>query len=112
LGFIAEMNGTNIFMVKDGVLLTPHADACLHGITRALVIELAQSLGIPCVERNLSLTELYAADEAFGTGSMGELTPVVEVDGRRITNRRGSTITQQLTVAFHGLAHKYSAPLD
>jgi branched-chain amino acid aminotransferase len=112
LGFIAEMNGTNIFMVKDGVLLTPHADACLHGITRALVIELAQSLGIPCVERNLSLTELYAADEAFGTGSMGELTPVVEVDGRRITNRRGSTITQQLTAAFHGLAQKYSAPLD
>ena len=112
LGFIAEMNGTNIFMVKDGVLLTPHADACLHGITRALVIELANSLGIPCMERNLSLTELYAADEAFGTGSMGELTPVVEVDGRRITNRRGSTITQQLTSAFHGLAQKYSAPLD
>jgi len=43
---------------------------------------------------------------------MGELTPVVEVDGRRITNRRGSTITQQLTAAFHGLAQKYSAPLD
>jgi len=112
LGFIAEMNGTNIFMVKDGVLLTPHADACLHGITRALVIELAHILGIPCVERNLSLTELYAADEAFGTGSMGELTPVVEVDGRSITNRRGSTITQQLTTAFHGLAKKYSEPLN
>ena len=112
LGFIAEMNGTNIFMVKDGLLLTPHADACLHGITRALVIELAHILGIPCVERNLSLTELYAADEAFGTGSMGELTPVVEVDGRSMTNRRGSTITQQLTTAFHGLAKKYSEPLN
>jgi len=57
------------------------------------------------------LTELYAADEAFGTGSMGELTPVVEVDGRVIHNRRGSTITQQLTEAFHHLAGRYSSPL-
>jgi len=97
--------------VKDGVLLTPHADACLHGITRALVIELAAELGIRCVERNLSLTELYAADEAFGTGSMGELTPVVEVDGRVLQNRRGSAVTQQLTEAFHRLAGRYSTPI-
>jgi len=71
LGFIAEMNGTNIFMVKNGTLLTPTADACLHGITRGLVLELAREHGIQVEERNISLTELYAADEAFGTGSMG-----------------------------------------
>ena len=65
LGFISEMNGTNIFMVKNGTLLTPTADACLHGITRGLVIELARANGIVVEERNISLTELYAADEAF-----------------------------------------------
>ncbi len=63
------------------------------------------------MERNLSLTELYAADEAFGTGSMGELTPVVEVDGRVLQNRRGSAVTQQLTEAFHRLAGRYSTPI-
>lgn len=108
LGFIAEMNGTNIFMVKDGVLLTPTADACLHGITRGLVLRLAKDAGIPVQERNVSLTELYAADEVFGTGSMGELTPVVEVDGRKIENRRGTTISRQLVAAFEGIRDELS----
>ena len=108
LGFIAEMNGTNIFMVKDGVLLTPTADACLHGITRGLVLRLAKDAGIPVQERNVSLTELYAADEVFGTGSMGELTPVVEVDGRKIENRRDTTISRQLVAAFEGIRDELS----
>jgi branched-chain amino acid aminotransferase len=70
-----------------------------------------EQISIHCVERNLSLTELYAADEAFGTGSMGELTPVVEVDGRVLQNRRGSNVTQQLMKAFHRLASRYSTPI-
>lgn len=111
LGFIAEMNGTNIFLVKDGVLLTPTADACLHGITRGLVIRIAEMLEIPVQECNVSLTELYSADEAFGTGSMGELTPVVEVDGRAIVNRRGSNITEQLVEAFEGVREELSVTI-
>ena len=59
------MNGTNIFLVKNGRLLTPTADACLHGITRGLVIEIARENAIEVEERNISLTELYAADEAL-----------------------------------------------
>ena len=111
LGFIAEMNGTNIFMVKNGRLLTPTADACLHGITRGLVIELAQANGVAVEERNISLTELYAADEAFGTGSMGELTPIVEVDGRVLVNRSQSHLTAQLIHWFQGVHEKLSTPL-
>jgi branched-chain amino acid aminotransferase len=100
-GFVAEMNGTNIFMLRGGHLLTPHATNCLPGITRGIVLELGKELGIPTQERDLSLTELYTADEAFGTGTMGELTPVVEVDGRRIGNGQGGPLTAHLAEAFH-----------
>jgi len=97
-GFVAELNDTNLFMVKEGVLLTPFADACLHGITRGLVIEIARELGVEVIERNLSLVEFYAADEIFATGTMGELTPVVEVDGRDTSSSR--EITSKLQKAF------------
>ena len=88
------MNGTNIFLVKM-VDYHPTPDACLHGITRGLVIEIARENAIEVEERNISLTELYAADEAFGTGSMGELTPIIEVDedfakSGRLTNDSGT----------------------
>jgi len=90
-GFLSELNGTNIFHVKNGTLYTPHADACLPGITRALILECANELGIKSIEKNISLTELYAADEAFCTGSMGEITPIVNADGRAIKNQKTTT---------------------
>lgn len=99
-GFIAELNDTNLFLVKDGVVLTPPADACLHGITRGLVIELCHDLGILCMERNLSLTEAYNADEVFASGTMGELTPVVEIDGRQIKNSSDVQVLKKLQSAF------------
>jgi branched-chain amino acid aminotransferase len=105
-GFIAELNDTNLFLVKNGTVLTPHADACLHGITRGLVIDLCSELGIPCLERNLSLTEAYNADEVFGTGTMGELTPVTEIDGRKITNRSSDKVLAQLQERFKKIIPK------
>lgn len=90
-GFLSELNGTNIFIVNKGVLYTPHADACLPGITRALVLECAKEVKIEAIEKNVSLTELYAADEAFCTGSMGEITPIVKADGRAIKNLQTTT---------------------
>ena len=90
-GFLSELNGTNIFHVKNGTLYTPHADACLPGITRALILECANEIGIKSIEKNISLTELYAADEAFCTGSMGEITPIVNADGRAIKNQKTTT---------------------
>jgi len=75
-GFIAETNATNIFMAKNGKLFTPSSDSCVQGITRHFVIKLAQDLGIECLEKNISLTDIYNADEVFVSGTMGELTPV------------------------------------
>jgi branched-chain amino acid aminotransferase len=105
-GFIAELNDTNLFLVKNGTVFTPYADACLHGITRGLVIDLCRELGIICRERNLSLTEAYNADEVFGTGTMGELTPVTEIDGRKITNRSGEKVLSQLQERFKKIIPK------
>ncbi len=83
-GFVAELNDTNLFFAKNGRLFTPHANACLPGITRGLTIDIARNLGIEVTEADLSLTEFYAADEVFCTGTMGELAPVAEIDGRKI----------------------------
>jgi len=106
-GYASELNGTNIFMVKNKVLYTPHADACLHGITRGLCIELARDNNIVCIEKNISLTELYAADEVFCTGTMGELTPIKLIDGRDISNDKDSDIMKTLNTAFHAIIPQY-----
>ncbi|MFY0607006.1 MAG: aminotransferase class IV [Cyclobacteriaceae bacterium] len=100
-GFVSELNDTNLFMVKDGKLMTPFADACLHGITRGLVMELAEAEKIPSEERNLTLVDFYNADEVFATGTMGELTPVTEIDGRIIENKSGLQVREQLQAAFN-----------
>lgn len=110
-GFVAELNDINLFMIKDNVVYTPHADACLHGITRSLVMELCKANNIPIEERNLSLTEFYTADEVFGTGTMGELTPVTEIDGRKIINRSGRSLLAELREKFKNLIPKYSEKL-
>jgi branched-subunit amino acid aminotransferase/4-amino-4-deoxychorismate lyase len=102
-GFASETNATNIFFVKRGAVLTPHADACLPGITRRKVIALARSLGLEATERRVSIAEVYAADEMFTTGTMGELVPVVEVDGRRIGSGFRGPVTAKLQEAYSKL---------
>ena len=102
-GFLAELNGTNIFIIRKGQLCTPYANACLHGITRGVIMDLADSLQIPAVECNLSLTELYAADGAFATGTMGELTPIIRADGRIIASCRELEVYTRITEAFNAL---------
>lgn len=102
-GFLAETNATNVFLIRDGVLGTPFGHACLPGITRGYTLDLAKELGIPMREGDYSLTELYTADEAFTTGTMGGLAHIVEVDGRRIgpADRQGpGPVTAQLQAAY------------
>lgn len=99
-GFVAETNATNLFMFKDDTLLTPAADHCLPGITRATVLSLAEELDIAAVERRISLAEFHAADEVFTTGTMGELTPVVRIDGRAIGDGAVGKRTTQMRQAF------------
>ena len=102
-GFLAETNATNLFLIRDGVLCTPFGHACLPGITRAYTLALASDLEIPVREGDYSLTELYTADEAFTTGTMGGLAHVIDVDGRRIgpADRQGpGPVTTQLQSAY------------
>ena len=105
-GFVSETNATNIFMVDDGVLLTPHADYCLTGVTRETVLILAPELNIPFEVRRISLAEFHAADEVFTTGTMGELTPVTMIDGRVIGDGKRGPITELLQSTYSTLPER------
>lgn len=83
-GFVAETNATHVFMVDRGEVVTSRTTACPEGITRTVVLELCRRYAVPHAERDLSLTEVYRADEVFCTGTMGEIAPVVRIDGRPI----------------------------
>lgn len=95
-GFVSETNDTNLFIVKKGILRTPHADSCLPGLTRRMILDICAEVGIKAEERNLSLTELYTADEVFTSGTMGELTPVLEADGRTIGEGTVGPLTKRM----------------
>jgi len=99
-GYVAEATGENIFIVRDGLIKTPPLSSVLPGITRASIITLAQDRGMPVEERRFSRDELYLADEAFFTGTAAEVTPVREVDGRRIGPGQPGPITLNLQEAF------------
>ena len=89
-GFVATCNSTHFFIVRKGEVWTSSGKYCLGGITRGLVIELCRDNGIPVVEKDFSLTDVYGADEAFVTGTFAGVVPVREVDGRKLTERLGS----------------------
>lgn len=110
-GFISETNDTNVFIVRNGVLYTPFADSCLPGITRRMILDLARIDGIAATEKNLSLTELYVADEAFTTGTMGELTPILQADGRVIGEGLPGPMTKQLQRRHREFAWETGEPL-
>src|SRR6266487_1588887 len=96
-GFVAETNATHVFIVTGGLLATPAAVACPEGITRAVVLEIAASAGIPYATGDYSLTQLYTADEVFVTGTMGGIAPVVSLDGRTIGTGKPGPVTLRLT---------------
>ena len=110
-GFVSETNDTNLFVVSRGVLATPHADSCLPGITRRMILDIAGNHEIPAAERNISLTELYTADEVFTTGTMGELTPVLEADGRTIGDGTAGSMTRRLQDLHREQAWETGTPL-
>jgi branched-chain amino acid aminotransferase len=100
-GFVAECTADNIFIVKDEMLLTPAAhQGALEGITRAVVIQAAQLLGIASIETTLAPYDLYNADECFLTGTGAEIVPVVKIDGRVIGNGALGPITEKVIQSF------------
>jgi branched-subunit amino acid aminotransferase/4-amino-4-deoxychorismate lyase len=110
-GFVSETNATNVFLVKRGLLLTPHADSCLPGITRGVVLRIAQENHIPNLERNITIAEVYSADEFFTTGTMGELTPVLWLDGRTIGDGMAGPLTRRLQQLYHEHTAEEGEPL-
>lgn len=110
-GFAAETNATNVFIIKNEEVLTPHADACLPGITRKVILKICKQEGIPALEKNLSLTEIWTADEMFTTGSMGELSPVLEVDGRKIGTGKAGPMTKRLQALHATWVRAHGEPI-
>ncbi len=99
-GFVAETNATHLFLVDDGAVATPRTVACPEGITRSVVLELCAEADIEYRERDVSLAEFYRADEVFCTGTMGELAPVVDIDGRRIGDGQSGPVCRRLSELF------------
>ncbi len=99
-GFVAETNATHVFAVTRGVVETPRCVACPEGITRRVVLRLCREHNLPYAERDLSLAEFYRADEMFCSGTMGELAPVIQLDGRPIADGKPGSVTTQLSKWF------------
>ena len=99
-GHIAECNGTHVFLVRDGEVLTGTTEACPEGITRETVLDLCRGNGILHRVGNLSLAEAYRADEMLCTGTMGELAAVTRLDGRAIGTGEVGPMTERLTALF------------
>jgi branched-chain amino acid aminotransferase len=99
-GFIAETNATHLFMVHGEIVCTPTLAACPEGITRSTILDICRVQGIAHQVGDYSLTELYRADEAFCTGTMGELAGITEVDGRQIGDGTIGPMTRRLTALY------------
>ncbi len=110
-GFVSETNDTNLFIVNDAEVLTPIADSCLPGLTRRMILDICKEQGIPAAERRLSMTEVYTANEVFTSGTMGELTPILEADGRVIGNGKPGDMTKRLQSLHREFAFEHGTPL-
>jgi branched-chain amino acid aminotransferase len=111
-GYVAECTGDNIFIVKDGVLLTPPLSAgALYGITRRIVLDLAAQSGVKASELNLTRYDLFNADECFVTGSAAELVPVVKIDGRVIGTGKPGPVLASLVAQYHALTKASGEPI-
>ena len=96
LGFVNTTNSCNFFIVKKGEVWTSTGDYCMNGITRKKVISICKDNEIPIFTKNFSLVDVYSADESFVTGTLGSITPVSEIDGRKIEDKSNHKITEKL----------------
>jgi branched-chain amino acid aminotransferase len=110
-GYVSEGSGDNIFVVKNGIIITPPTLNNLRGITRMVVLELAKSMGLTLKEQNIGYFDLYSADEVFVTGTAAEVAPIREIDGRIIGNGKPGPITRQLMAAFKTVTEKEGTPI-
>lgn len=110
-GFVNTTNACNFFIVRKGEVWTSTGDYCMNGVTRQKIINLCRANDIPVFERNYSLFDTYGADEAFLTGTFGAQTPVAEIDGKPIGNKKGAgPMTQRLQALYKELITKECRP--
>lgn len=102
-GFVSTTNSCNFFIVKNGEVWTSTGDYCMNGITRKKIIEICKSNDITIYEKNFSLVDVYSADEAFITGTLGSLISVESIDGRKIENKTDHSMTEKLTNLYNVL---------
>ncbi len=110
-GYVSEATADNFFIVQNHSIVTPYTSTNLPGITRETVMELAEKAGIRAVEKPFSLFDVWAADEAFITGTAAEVGPIVEVDGREIGDGKPGKITRQLMKALQDYARSTGTPI-
>ena len=111
-GFVSECTGDNLFIVKEGQLMTPPLSAgALYGITRRVVMEIAEESGMKVSEPNLTRYDLFNADECFLTGTGAEIVPVVKIDGRVIGNGKPGPVTKKLVGQYHALTKVSGEPI-
>lgn len=111
-GLVAEATGDNLFLVREGVIVTPPPSAgCLKGITRGAAMELAENLGVPVREENLSLYDVYNCDECFLTGTAAEIIPAVALDQRPLASGKPGDVTRRLIAAFRALTAESGTPI-
>ncbi len=111
-GYVAECTGDNIFVVKNGQLFTPPLNAgLLNGVTRQVVLEIAQTIGVRTHERELTRYDIYTADECFLTGTAAEVIPAVELDRRPIGHGRPGAMTGRFIEAFRQLTRSSGTPI-
>ena len=104
-GFVAEGSGENIFIVRNGIIFTPDLTSALEGITRETIVKLAEEFGYEVREKRITRDEVYVADEAFFTGTAAEVTPIRELDGRKIGTGVRGPITEKLQSKYFDLVH-------
>jgi branched-chain amino acid aminotransferase len=110
-GYLSEGSGDNIFIVKNGKIMTPPTLNNLRGITREATIEIIMKEGIPFQEMNLGLYDLYSADEVFVTGTAAEIAPITIIDGRKVGDGKPGAITKKLMEEFRKLTEREGTPI-
>ena len=111
-GYISEGSGDNLYIVKNGEIITPPTLNNLRGVTRMVLIEIAKSLGITVREQNIGYFDLYTADEMICTGTAAEVAPITWVDGRTIGSGKPGPVTRQLMAGFKIVTEKEGYPIN
>jgi branched-chain amino acid aminotransferase len=107
-GFVSSCNATNFFFVRDGIIKTSRGNFCFNGITRSNVMRLCREEGLPLELGDYPLSEVHEAEEAFVTGTFGGITPVREIDGRRLTAALPGPVTSQVRQLYEELKNFYA----